>query len=153
MDVIIYLNILIITYSFYNSEIEDINKHHLEEIGYLEEKNNNFNNIFLESLTLEDIATRDRLLGNYHFDLALFLYNETLNLNDEIKMNEYKNKTETNCDIAKEIFYISSQNYKSSTKYFTNSKNYTENINYLKLIDLYINSTKSGEKLSMYRYN
>lgn len=142
-----------VSYSIHNSEIMNLNKLHLAELESLEEKNNNFNNIFLESLTLEDISTRDRILGNYYFDLALFLYNVTLEEIDEIKMNENKNKTVLNCDNAQSLFYISSQNYKSSSIFFNNSKKYTDNINYLKLIDLYIDSTKSGEKLSMYRYN
>jgi len=141
------------SYTTHNSEIIKLNKLHLADLESLEEKNNNFNNIFLESLTLEDISTRDRLLGNYYFDLALFLYNETLEEIDEIKMNELKNKTNINCDEAIISFYLSSQNYKSSTLFFSNSKKYTDNINYIKLIDLYIDSTRSGEKLSMFRYN
>jgi len=142
-----------VSYSIHNSEIMNLNKLHLAELESLEEKNNNFNNIFLESLTLEDISTRDRLLGNYYFDLAFFLYNVTLEEIDEIKLNENKNKTFINCDNAQTAFYISSQNYKSSSIFFNNSKKYTDNINYLKLIDLYIDSVKSGEKLSMFRYN
>jgi len=79
---IIILITLIITFSLityfvscsiHNSEIENLNKLHSNEIDSIEEKNNNFNNVFLESLILEDAATRDRLLGNYYFDLALFL--------------------------------------------------------------------------------
>lgn len=139
--------------TIHNSEIEKINKLHLTEIESIEEKNNKFNNIFLESLTLEDSATRDRLMGNYYFDLALFQYNLTLNEIDEKKMNDYKNMTKSNCNIAIETYYISSQNYMSSSIFFKNSIKYTENINYINLIELYINSTKSGEKLSMYRYN
>ncbi len=68
-------------------------------------------------------------------------------------MNEYKNITNLNCDIAIKIYLISSQNYKISKTFFNKLKNYTENINYLNLIDIYINLTKSGEKLSLYRYN
>ena len=159
---ILILITLIITFSLltyfvsnniHNSEIEKLNKLHSNEIESIEEKNNKFNNVFLESLTLEDLSTRDRLLGNYYFDLALFLYNETLEEIDEIKMNELKNKTDVNCDDAIISFYISSQNYNSSTLFFNNSKKYTDNINYIKLIDLYIDLTKSGEKLSMFRYN
>ena len=153
---LIIISVLItyfISYTFHNSEIEYLNKLHLDEIQSIEEKNNNFNNVFLESLILEDSATRDRLLGNYHFDLALIYYNETLNQNDEIKMNEYKNITNSNCEIAIKVYLISSQNYKISNTFFNKSKNYTENINYLNLIDIYINLSKSGEKLSMYRYN
>ena len=153
---LIIISVLItnfISYTYHNSEIQYLNKLHLDEIQSIEEKNNNFNNVFLESLILEDSATRDRLLGNYHFDLALLFYNETLKQNDEIKMNEYKNITNSNCDIAIKTYIISSQNYKISKTFFNKSKNYTENINYLNLIDIYINLTKSGEKLSIYRYN
>jgi len=142
-----------VSYKIHNSEIENLNELHLNEISTIEEKNNNFNNVFLESLILEDSATRDRLLGNYYFDLALFLYNETLNQIDQIKMNEYQNMTNSNCDIAIKTFFTSSQNYKSSSIFFNNSKKYTDNINYIKLIDIFINLTNSGEKLSMFRYN
>jgi hypothetical protein len=151
--IIICLIVYFVSYNYYNSEIEYLNKLHLDEIQSIEEKNNNFNNVFIESLILEDSATIDRLLGNYHFDLALIFYNETLKQNDEIKMNEYKNITISNCDIANKVYLISSQNYKISKTFFNKSKNYTENINYLNLIDIYINLTKSGEKLSLYRYN
>lgn len=151
--IIICLIVYFVSYNNYNSEIKYLNKLHLDEIQSIEEKNNNFNNVFLESLILEDSSTRDRLLGNYHFDLALIFYNETLNQNDEIKMNEYKNITNSNCEIAIKVYLISSQNYKISNTFFNKSKNYTENINYLNLIDIYINLTKSGEKLSSYRYN
>jgi hypothetical protein len=151
--IIICLIFYFVLYNFHNSEIEYLNKLYLDEIQSMEEKNNNFNNVFLESLILEDSATRDRLLGNYHFDLAYIFYNETLNQNDEIKMNEYKNITNSNCEIAIKVYLISNQNYKISNTFFNKSKNYTENINYLTLIDIYINLTKSSEKLSLYRYN
>jgi hypothetical protein len=142
-----------VSYNSHNSEIEKLNKLHLDEIQSIEEKNNNFNNVFLESQILEDSATRDRFLGKYHFDLALIFYNETLNQNNEIKMNEYKNMTNSNCEIASKVYLTSSQNYKISNTFFNKSKSYTENINYLKVIDIYIELTKSGEKLSLYRYN
>jgi hypothetical protein len=141
------------SYRIHNSEIELLNELHLNELKSLDEENNNFNNVFLESLTLDDSATRDRLIGNYHFDLALNYYNEALNQNDEIKMNEYKNLTANNCNIAINKFIISSQNYETSSIFFNKSMKYTENINYINLINLYINLTKSGEKLSMFRYN
>ena len=142
-----------VSFTIYNSEINLINELHNDEIKSIEEKNINFNNVFLESLILKDSATRDRLQGNYHFDLAYIYYNETLNQLDEIKMNEYKNITNINCEKAIKIFLISSQNYKISKTFFNKSKIYTDNINYLNLIDIYINLTNSGERLSLFRYN
>ena len=142
-----------VSFTIYNSEINLIYELHNNEIKSIEEKNNNFNNVFLESLILEDSSNRDRLLGDYYFDLARIFYNETLNQNDEIKMNEYKNITNSNCEKAINVYLISSENYKLSKIFFNKSKNYTENINYLNLIDIYINLTNSGEKLSLYGYN
>jgi len=160
-NIVILISLLIIvifityfvSFTIYNSEIDLINKLHNDEIKSIEEKNNNFNNVFLESLILEDSATRDRLQGNYHFDLAYIYYNETLNQLDEIKMNEYKNITNLNCEKAIKTYLISSQNYKISNTFFNKSKIYTNNINYLNLIDIYINLTNSGERLSLFRYN
>jgi len=151
--IIICLIFYFFTYNRYNSEIEYLNKTYINEIKSIEEKNNNFNNIFLESLILEDSATRDRLHGNYYFDLARIYYNETLNQLDEIKMNEYKNMTKLNCEEAIKIYLISSQNYQISKTFFNKSKKFTDNINYLNLIDIYINLTNSGERLSILRYN
>ena len=151
--IIICLIFYFFTYNKYNSEIQYLNKTYMDEIKSIEEKNNNFNNIFLESLILEDSSTRDRLLGNYHFDLAIIFHNETLNQNDEIKMNEYKNMTKINCEEAIKIYLISSQNYQISRTFFNKSKKFTDNINYLNLIDIYINLTYSGERLSILRYN
>jgi len=151
--IIICLIFYFFTYNRYNSEIEYLNKTYMDEINSIEEKNNNFNNIFLESLILEDSATRDRLQGNYYFDLARIYYNETLNQLDEIKMNEYKNMTKINCEEAIKIYLISSQNYQISKTFFNKSKKFTDNINYLNLIEIYINLTNSGERLSILRYN
>ena len=151
--IIIFLILYFFTYTNYNSEIEYLNKIHSDEILSIEEKNNNFNNVFLESLILEDTATKDRLQGDYNFDLALIYYNETLNQINETKMNEYKNITNLNCENAIKIYLISSQNYNISKTFFNKAKKYTDNINYQNLIDIYINLTNSGERLSMFRYN
>jgi hypothetical protein len=151
--IIVCLITYFVSFIIYNSEINIIYELHNDEIQSIEEKNNNFNNVFLESLILEDSATRDRLQGNYHFDLAQIYYNETLNQLDEIKMNGIRNITILNCEKAINIYLISSQNYQISKTFFNKSKKFTDNIYYLNLIDIYINLTNSGEKLSMFRYN
>jgi len=135
------------------SKIENLNFEHNTEIITIEERNINFTSIFLESLVLLDSSREDRAFGNYHFDIASLFYYRALIENDKSKMELYKNITIDNCTKAMIKYFISNQNFIRTSSIFNNSKKYTDFNNYLILIDMYINLTKSGERLTMLRYN
>lgn len=135
------------------SKINNLTFEHTTEMETIEERNINFTSIFLESLVLLDSSREDRAFGNYHFDIASLFYYRALIENDKLKMELYKNITIDNCTKAMLKYSISNLNFRSTSYLFNNTKIYTDYNNYLKLIDIYINLTKSGEKLTMLRYN
>ncbi len=142
-----------ITDIIHKSEINNLNNIYSNEIKEIKGNNINFSNIFIESLILYDSSSKDRLLGSYHFDLAFFFYNETLKQNTKLNLDSYKNTSLDNCEKAQSLFYVSYLNYKSSKTLFNNSKKYAINNNFIKLIDLYIDLTESGSKLTLFQYN
>jgi len=137
----------------HQSTIDSLNAEHFTEIETIEEKNINFTSNFLESSVLLDSAREDRAFGNYHFDLASLFYSSALSGKNISIMELHKNITIDNCTKAMPIYYNSHLNFKSSSNFFNNTKKYTDYSNYLELLDLYVNLTESGAKLTMLRYN
>jgi hypothetical protein len=135
------------------SEIDNLTTAHITEIEYIEKMNINFTNSFLESSVLLDTAREYRAFGNYHFDLASLFFTSALSERNTSIMESYKNITIDNCTKAMPKYSISSLNFKTASSFFDNTKKYTEYGGYLKLLDLYINLTESGAKLTMLRYN
>lgn len=135
------------------SKMEELTFEYTTEIETIEEKSINFISILLESLILLDSSREDRAFGNYHFDIASIFYYQALTEDDISKMETDKNITIDNCTKAMLKYSISNLNFKSTSDLFNNAKKYTDYNNYLKLIDIYINLTESGEKLTMLRYN
>jgi hypothetical protein len=115
--------------------------------------NINFTNNFLESSVLLDTAREYRAFGNYHFDLASLFFSSALSERNISIMESYKNITIDNCTKAMPKYNISSLNFKTASNFFDNTKKYTEYGGYLKLLDLYIDLTESGTRLTMLRYN
>ena len=68
-------------------------------------------------------------------------------------MELHKTRTIDNCTNAMPMYYNSHLNFKSASNFFNNTKKYTDYRNYIKLLDLYVNLTDSGAKLTMLRYN
>ena len=68
-------------------------------------------------------------------------------------MELYKNRTIDNCTEAMPKYNISNLNFKTASSFFDNTKKYTEYDGYLELLDLYVNLTESGVRLTMLRYN
>jgi len=135
------------------SKIDNLTTSHITEMESIEEMNINFTNGFLESSVLLDTAREYRAFGNYHFDLASLFFTSALSEQDVLIMESYKNITIDNCTKAMPKYSISSLNFKTASSFFDNTKKYTEYSGYLKLLDLYINLTESGARLTMLRYN
>jgi len=135
------------------SKMDDLTTAHITEMESIEEMNINFTNSFLESSVLLDTAREYRAFGNYHFDLASLFFTSALSEQNTSMMKLYKNRTIDNCTEAMPKYDISSLNFKTASNFFDNTKKYTEYDGYLKLLDLYVNLTESGTRLTMLRYN
>ena len=64
----------------------------------------------------------------------------------------YKTWAIDNCIKAMPYYLNSHTNFEKAKKYFNNTKNYTSYNKYLQILDLYVNLTDSGSKLTMLRY-
>ena len=135
------------------SKIDNLTTAYITEMESIEKMNINFTNNFLESSVLLDTAREYRAFGNYHFDLASLFFTSALSERNTSIMESYKNITIDNCTKAMPKYNISSLNFKTASSFFDNTKKYTEYGGYLKLLDLYINLTESGARLTMLRYN
>jgi hypothetical protein len=153
----IMIGIITITYFIADivnqSKIDNLTTAHFNEMESIEKMNINFTNNFLESSVLLDTAREYRAFGNYHFDLASLFFTSALSERNTSKMETYKNITIDNCTKAMPNYNLSYLNFKTASSFFDNTKKYTGYSGYLKLLDLYINLTESGARLTMLRYN
>ena len=153
----IMIGFIIITYFVADivnqSKIDTLTIAHVSEVEAIEEMNINFTNNFLESSVLLDSAREYRAFGNYHFELASIFFNSALSEKNISIMELYKNRTIDNCTEAMPKYNISNLNFKAASSFFDNTKKYTEYDGYLRLLDIYVNLTESGAKLTMLRYN
>jgi len=153
----IMIGFIIITYFVADivnqSKIDTLTTAHVSEVEAIEEMNINFTNNFLESSVLLDSAREYRAFGNYHFELASIFFNSALSEKNISMMELYKNRTIDNCTEAMPKYNISNLNFKAASSFFDNTKKYTEYDGYLRLLDIYVNLTESGAKLTMLRYN
>jgi len=135
------------------SKIDTLTTAHVSEVEAIEEMNINFTNNFLESSVLLDSAREYRAFGNYHFELASIFFNSALSEKNISIMELYKNRTIYNCTEAMPKYNISNLNFKTASRFYDNTKKYTEYEGYLKLLDIYVNLTESGARLTILRYN
>jgi len=135
------------------SKIDTLTTAHVSEVEAIEEMNINFTNNFLESSVLLDSAREYRAFGNYHFELASIFFNSALSEKNISIMELYKNRTIDNCTEAMPKYNISNLNFKTASRFYDNTKKYTEYEGYLKLLDIYVNLTESGARLTILRYN
>lgn len=153
----IMIGIVIVTYFIadivYQSQIDEINTDHVSEIKTLEQNNINFTSSFLESSVLLDSAREDRAFGNYHFDLAQLFYTSALNEDNETAMIQYKNSSIDNCTLAMPNYQTAHENFLISADFFEKTKNFTDYDNYLSLLNMYVNLTQTGAKVTLLRYN
>jgi hypothetical protein len=115
-------------------------------------KSENFTSYFLKSSVVLDQAREDRAFGNYHFDLAFLWYQTALFEKNSSLMDLYKERGMDNCTNALPNYYNSYLNFEESKGYFNETKLYSEE-KHLSILELYINLTESGARLSMLRYN
>ena len=152
----VMLGVILITYFLADivnqSKLESLTTEHISEIETIEEMNIKFTNGFLESSVLLDTAREFRAFGNYHFDLAILFYNSALSEKNISLIESYINNTIDNCTKAMPKYFNSHLNFKSSSDFFNNTKKHTTYSNYLKLLDLYVNLTESGSRLTLLRY-
>jgi len=137
----------------YKSNIETLNEEHRVEITTLKGKNENFTSYFLKSSGVLDQAREDRAFGNYHFDLAFLWYQTALLERDGELMEIYKFRGIVNCSDAMPYYTYSYQNFLQAKDFFEETKSYTNYDKYISLLDLYVNLTNTGSKLTMLRYN
>lgn len=134
----------------FSSDRETLISQHSAEIDVMEQKNINFTTRFITSLGQLDRAREDRANGNYHFELALMWYTTALSETNETKMNSYRDIAIDNCSEAKIEYIVSQGNFGVSNQKFVQTKTYAHEM-YFDLLDLYINLTASGSKLTSLR--
>jgi len=157
MAIAIMVGIVVITYFVadivHRSQIQELNTEHTQQIANIEENNINFTSSFLESSVLLDSAREDRAFGNYHFDIGRLFYTSALSETNATVIMNYRNISIDNCSLAMPKYLTSHQNFNKASVFFNTSKQFTVYDNYIKLLNLYVNLTQSGEKLTMLRYN
>lgn len=153
----IMIGAIIITYFVADIQgrmkIETITTEHIAELTNLQSQNEKFTAYFLYSLGLIDQAREDRAFGNHHFDLALIWYRSALTSDNNETLKLYKNWATENCTNAMPNYINSHNNFIESGKKFIETKTYTTHEKHSEIIDLYINLTASGTRLTMLRYN
>ena len=153
----IMIGTIIITYFLGDivnrSTIASLTAEHKVEISALKGKSENFTSHFLKSSSLLDQAREDRAFGNYHFDLAFLWYQSALYETDSELMDLYKIRGVTNCSDAMPHYIYSYENFLEAKGFFNETKSFTTYKKYLYLLDLYINLTDAGSRLTLLRYN
>ena len=136
-----------------NLEMLKVEEAHMEEITTITSKNENFTSRFIDSTVLLDKARENRANGDFNFDLALLWYTSSLSEKNESSMDSYKIRGIDNCTDALPNYYNSHNNFLEANKYFEETKSYTDFYKYVEIVDLYLDLTESGSKLTLLRYN
>jgi hypothetical protein len=153
MLVSIMIGVVIITFFVADiinrSKIETLNIEHVGEIQDLNSRNENFTNYYLQGAILMDSAREIREVGNYHFDFALFWFNNALiNMSTSLIQNCINNCT------SAMLNYISSYGkFGESKPYFENALGYTDNKKYHEALGYYVNFSIAGQYITLLRYN
>ncbi|MDH7517296.1 MAG: hypothetical protein QHH19_03020 [Candidatus Thermoplasmatota archaeon] len=149
----IMVGVVIITYFVADivnrSKIETLTITHIEEIQDLNSRNENFTNYYLQGAILMDSAREIREVGNYHFDFALFWFNNAL-VNISASLIQ---KCIDNCTTAMDKYISSYGKFGESKPYFENALGYTDNNRYKEALGYYINFSKAGQYITLLRYN
>ena len=132
---------------------EELTYKHTEEIKDLESKNINFTTRFINSLGLFDKAREDRAHGDYNFEVAFLWYTSALYETDNATFQSYKTRISTHCKDAIANYLNSSGNFLTAKQKFQKTKEYTHYDVYKNLLDLYVNLTASGYRLTSLRIN
>jgi len=135
------------------STIDTLKTQHDVEIEGIQTKNENFVSHFIESTVILDKAREYRAFGNYHFDLAFLWYQSALSETNSTLFDSYKLRGIDNCTNAMPKYDYSNKNFNEAEEYFIVTRSNTTNTKYIEVINIYINLTKSGSRLTMLRYN
>ena len=153
MLVSIMIGVVIITYFVADiinrSKIETLTLEHVEEIQDINSRNENFTNYYLQGSILMDSAREIREVGNYHFDFALFWFNNAL-IN---KSTSLIYRCIDNCTFAMLNYNSSYAKFGESKPYFENALGYTNNTKYREALGYYINFSIAGQYITLLRYN
>jgi len=153
----IMIGVIIITYFIGDilnrSKLDTLTAEHEEEIITIKGRNENFTSHFLKSSGVLDQAREDRAFGNYHFDLGFLWYQSALSQKNITLLELYKIRGIDNCTYALPNYLNSYYNFLESKDYFNETKAFISNIKYIQLLDLYVNLTDAGSRLTMLRYN
>jgi len=125
------------------NELETIVKTKNNEIESLRQDGENFTYHLLESMSLLDVSREIRANGNLFFDYAARIW---------FPQGKYQ-KVINNCSKAMNNYSSASEKFDLAEEYFFNTKSYTNVSSYQNILDLYIELSHSGYKLSMLRYN
>ncbi len=135
------------------SKIAELTAEHNIEITEFKGKSENFTSHFLKSSGVLDQAREDRAFGNYHFDLGLLWYQSAISEKNSTLMDLYKIRGITNCSEAMPQYINSYNNFLGAKLFFNETKSFTTYKIYIDLLDLYVNLTDAGSRLTMLRYN
>lgn len=160
--VAILIGIVVITFFIADiinqSKIETLTEEHVVEIEDINSRNENFTDYFLQGSVTIDAAREKREVGNLHFVLAFFWYNNAVINTNVWYNNEWINGTSNlvfrcieNCTDAMSKYITSYENFSDSKPYFELAKSFTER--YKKGLDDYIQFAHAGQIVSMLRYN
>jgi hypothetical protein len=153
MLVAIMVGVFIITYFVADiinrSKIETLNIENDVKIQDLNSRNENFTNYYLQGSISMDSAREVREVGNYHFDFALFWFNNAL-INMSTSLIQ---RCTDNCTFAMGNYISSYAKFGESKPYFEKAVSYTDNNRYHEALGYYINFSMAGQYITLLRYN
>ena len=135
------------------SKMETLTTQYEGEITTVKGKSENFTSHFIKSSVVLDQAREYRAFGNYHFDLAFLWYQSALSEKNSSLFELYKIRGVGNCTNAMPNYYYSHLNFGEAGTYFEDTKAYTDIDKYTNILDIYVDLTESGSRLTMLRYN
>jgi len=153
----IMIGVIIITFFISDiqrqTQIEDINIKHVQEIETIEERNLNFSSMFLDSLISFNKAQDDRMDGEINYKVATEFYNTIFDETNKTNFLDFKLTIINNCIEAQSDFINSGSNFNDSIYNFEDSKKETDYELYHGLCDLYVNLSTVGYNLSDLSYS
>jgi hypothetical protein len=153
----IMIGVIIITYFIGDivnrSRLDTLTTYYEGEITTVKGKSENFTSNFIRSTVVLDQAREDRALGNYNFDLAFLWYQSALKEDNGTLFYLYKEWGIDNCKGAMPNYIYSKLNFIEAQSFFTDTKSYTDVEKYIEILDIYIDLTGTGAKLTILRYN
>ncbi|MBU1940493.1 MAG: hypothetical protein KKC68_01855 [Candidatus Thermoplasmatota archaeon] len=160
----IMVGAIIITYFVadiqHSSTIETISQQYNTEIEGIYRMNENFTDNFLQGSVSMDSAREVREIANYHFDFALFWFNNALNDANVWFYQSWINGTHDliqlcifNCTTAMNTYSASFEKFGASKPFFSRATSFTNLSKYIEVLGYYISFAQSGQNITLLRYN